>query len=303
MPDEQSLDFGAELAQARERRGFSLTELSQRTKITVDALKAIERGDMAALPGGLYTRGFLRSFAREVGCNPDEIVRRYREKFKETDPAASAMAQLDSGANVTCPPGQVHVKDIDAMTRRRSRTAWISGTALVLLGAAIHFAWVPSASWKGHQPATQSAASKPDTTAAPAPASSSTSDTKSVAPPPATPIGTAGPKNDQKPDKPTDAAASVHALHLDIKPNGDCWLSATADGQRVVYRLMTAGDHTQIDAQNDIVLVVGNPATCAIDINGTSIRRLGAAGQPVTVHLTRDNFQTYLEGSSGDRPQ
>jgi len=64
MPDDQSKDIGAELAQARERRGLSLTELSQRTKITVEALKAIERGDMAALPGGLYTRGFLRSFAR-----------------------------------------------------------------------------------------------------------------------------------------------------------------------------------------------------------------------------------------------
>jgi cytoskeleton protein RodZ len=301
MPDDQSKDIGAELAQARERRGLSLTELSQRTKITVEALKAIERGDMAALPGGLYTRGFLRSFAREVGCNPDEIVQRYRENFKETDPAASAMAQLDSGVSVTCPPGQVHVKDIDAMTRRRSRTAWISGTALVLLGAAMHFAWVPAGSWKGHRPATQSAAaSKPDTTAT-AP-TSSTSDTKSVAPPPATPIGTAGPKNDQKPDQPTDAA-TAHALHLDIKPNGDCWLSATADGQRVVYRLMTAGDHTQIDAQNDIVLVVGDPATCAIDINGTSIRRLGVPGQPVTVHLTRDNFQAYLQGSTGDRPQ
>jgi cytoskeleton protein RodZ len=308
MPDDQSKDIGAELAQARERRGFSLTELSQRTKITVEALKAIERGDMAALPGGLYTRGFLRSFAREVGCNPDEIVRRYRENFKETDLAASAMAQLDSGVSVTCPPGQVHVKDIDAMTRRRSRTAWISGTALVLLGAALHFAWVPSASWIGHHAATQSTASKADTTA-PAAASkpdtaasaptSSTSDTKSLAPPAATPIGTAGPKNDQKP---TDAAAG-HALHLNIKPSGDCWLSATADGQRVVYRLMTAGESTQIDAQNDIVLVVGDPATCAIDINGTSIRRLGAAGQPVTVHLTRDNFQTYLQGSTADRPQ
>jgi cytoskeleton protein RodZ len=297
MSDEQSQDFAAELAQARERRGLSLTELSRRTKITVDVLKAIERGDMAALPGGLYTRGFLRSFAREVGCNPDDIVLRYREKFKETDPAASAMAQLDSGVSVTCPPGQVHVKDIDAMTRRRSRTAWISGSALVLIGAAIHFAWVPSASWKGHRPATQTAAPKPDTTST---ASTVAPSDSKGAPPPATPIGTAGPKNDQKPDKPTDAAA-VHGLHLDIKPNGDCWLSATADGQRVVYRLMTAGDRTQIDAQNEVVLVVGDPATCAIDINGTSIRRLGAPGQPVTVHLTRENFEAYLDRSSAAR--
>ena len=154
MPDEESREFGAELAQARERRGLSLTELSHRTKITVEALKAIERGDMAALPGGLYTRGFLRAFAREVGCNPDDIVNRYRETFKETDPAARAMAQLDSGASVTCPPGQVHVKDIDEMTRRRSLSAWVSGIALVVAGATLHFAWVPWAGWKIHRPAT-----------------------------------------------------------------------------------------------------------------------------------------------------
>lgn len=297
MPDEQLLDFGAELAQARERRGLSLTELSHRTKITVEALKAIERGDMAALPGGLYTRGFLRAYAREVGSNPDDIVRRYREKFKETDPAASAMAQLDSGVSVTCPPGQVHVKDIDAMTRRRSRTAWISGTALVLVGAAMHFASVPSATWKIHRPATPRAATEPDASSA-AP-TASTSASKGDAPI-AAPVGTAGPKTDQNPDKPTDAAA-VHGLHLDVKPNGDCWLSATADGQRVVYRMMTAGDRTQIDAQNEVVLVLGDPATCAIDINGTSIRRLGAPGQPVTIHLTRDNLEQYLDRSSAAR--
>src|SRR5262245_18419717 len=239
MPDDQSQDFGAELAQARERRGFSLTELSQRTKITVEALKAIERGDMAALPGGLYTRGFLRSYAREVGCNPDEIVRRYREKFKETDPAASAMAQLDSGVSVTCPPGQVHVADIDAMTRRRSRTAWISGRALVLVGAAMHFAWVPSAGWKIHRPSTQKVVPTAETSSA-APTASTSNATASTsnpgsAPPVVTPLGTAGPKNDQKPpDKPTDTAAAVHTLHLYVKPISDCWLSAIADGQRVV---------------------------------------------------------------------
>ena len=296
MPDEQSLDFGAELAQARERRGLSLTELSHRTKITVEALKAIERGDMDALPGGLYTRGFLRAYAHEVGCNPDDIVRRYREKFKETDPAARAMAQLDSGASQSCPPGQVHVKDIDAMTRRRSRSAWISGTALVLVGAAIHFAWVPSASWKVHRPETHAAAAKPDTAPAAPTAPTSDSNTAAAAQPVA-PIGTAGPKNDEKPDKPTDATAG-QVLHLEVKPSGDCWLSATADGQRVIYRLMTAGDRTQIDVQNEVVLVVGNPATCAFDINGTSVRQLGAPGQPVTVHLTRDNFEAYLDRSS-----
>jgi transcriptional regulator with XRE-family HTH domain len=293
VPDEQSLDFGAELAQAREQRGITLTELARRTKIGVDALKAIERADMSALPGGLYTRGFLRAYAREVGCNPDDIVRRYREKFQDQDLAATAMAQLDSGVSLTCAPGQVHVKDIDAMTRRRSRTAWMSGSAVVLIGAAIHFAWAPSTSWKVHRDALH-APPKADLSSAAAPSSQPSS----VAAPAAA-TGTSGAAGDMGPQRPTDTPPRT--LHLDVKPSGDCWLSATADGQRVLYRLLTAGEHTQIEAHDDVVLVVGDPSTCALDINGTGVRRLGAPGQPVTVHLTRDNFEQYLDRPPSDR--
>jgi cytoskeleton protein RodZ len=294
MPDEQSQDFGAELAQAREQRGITLTDLSRRTKISVETLKAIERCDMTALPGGLYTRGFLRAYAREVGCNPDEIVRRYRERFKDRDLAADAIAQLESGVNLTCPPGQVHVKDIDAMTRRRSRTAWMSGVAVVLAGAAIHFALTPTASWKIHREARSHQAAQPDASSALSPPTAASNAPAASAPT----VGTTG-AHDEHPDHPTDAPA--HTLHLDVKPSGDCWLSATADGQRVIYRLLTAGESAQVDAHDELVLLVGDPSTCAFDINGAGVRRLGAPGQPVTVHLTKDNFEQYLDRPGSSR--
>ena len=333
---EEQLEFGAELAQAREQRGITLPELARRTKIGVDALKAIERGDLTALPGGLYTRGFLRAYAREVGLNPDEIVRRYREKFKDQDQAANAMAQLDVGVNVTCAPGQVHVKDIDAMTRRWSWTAWLSGAAVVLVGAAIHFALTPTTSWK--TPRTQTARSAPNpgatstatpaatqpvgpvlpplppppSTAAPNAAAPNTAAPNSAAPNAAAPntaapntaamtaasIGTSGSVAAIVPGHPTDAATNT--LRLDVKPTGDCWVSATADGQRVLYRLMAAGERTQIEARDEVTLLVGDAGTCLFDINGAGARRLGAPGQPVTVHLTRQNFEQYLERPPAD---
>src|SRR5262249_54810289 len=159
------------------------------------------------------------------GCNPDDIVRRYRETFKDQDSAASPV-QLESDVNVTCPPGQVLVRDIDAMTRRRSRTAWVSGGAVLLVGAALHFALTPTASWKierararqAPKPETSSTASPPEP-AAPA-----------AAPSAAATIGTTG-SHDGALDRPTEA----NTLHLEVKPSGDCWLSATADGQRVIY--------------------------------------------------------------------
>src|SRR5262245_7778410 len=296
MPDEQSQDFGARLAPAAETSGLTLSELSRRTKISGETLKAIERCEMSALPGGLYTRGFLRAYAREVGCDPDEIVRKYRERFKETDVAANAMAQLDSGVNVTCPPGQVHVKDIDAMTRRRSRTAWVSGFAVVIVGAAIHFMLTPTASWKIHRDTrSHQAAQSEANSAQSAPAAAA-----NAAAPSGPPVGTAGAHEDH-PTQPTDAPGPPRALHLDVKPSGDCWLSATADGQRVIYRLLTAGEHAQVDAHDEVVLLVGDPSTCSIDINGTGVRKLGAPGQPVTVRLTRDNVEQYLDRSGSSR--
>jgi transcriptional regulator with XRE-family HTH domain len=298
MADEQ-LEFGAELAQAREQRGITLSELARRTKIGIDALKAIERCDVTALPGGLYTRGFLRAYAREVGLNPDDIVRRYREKFKDQDLASNAIAQLDVGVTVTCAPGQVHVKDIDAMTRRWSRTAWLSGGAVVLLGTAIHFALTPSTSWRTPRDPTVRSAPKPGVNSAAAPPPDSLPANAAAAS--AAPVGTSGLASFVGPVRPADPSAA-NTLRLDVKPTGTCWMSATADGQRVLYRLMEAGERTQVEAHDEVTLLVGDPATCVFDINGAGVRQLGAPGQPVSIRLTRQNFEQYLDRPADRAP-
>ena len=51
---------GRELRHAREGLGLSIDDISQRTKIKPHLLQAIEAGDIARLPGGLYARGLLR---------------------------------------------------------------------------------------------------------------------------------------------------------------------------------------------------------------------------------------------------
>src|SRR5262245_12333332 len=83
-------NVGAELADARRRKGLSLEELSTRTKINVKKLLAIERDDMTALHSSVFARGFLRAYAREVGCDPEEIVRRYRAAYEDSAAPADA---------------------------------------------------------------------------------------------------------------------------------------------------------------------------------------------------------------------
>jgi cytoskeleton protein RodZ len=86
-------DFGAKLRQARERRGISLRQIASSTKIAVAALEALERNDISKLPGGIFSRAFVRSYAAEVGLDPDETVMEFLDRFQqEPPPTAAAVA-------------------------------------------------------------------------------------------------------------------------------------------------------------------------------------------------------------------
>src|SRR5437762_13790613 len=76
------MDIGAELRNARKARKLSIEEIARVTKISPSVLRAIDRNDFDSVPGGLFTRGFLRAYAREVGLDPEEIVDLYRTEFE-----------------------------------------------------------------------------------------------------------------------------------------------------------------------------------------------------------------------------
>ena len=69
-------DFGERLRRARESRGISLRQVANVTRITVRALEAVERNDLSRLPGGIFTRAFVRAYAAEVGLDPESDAAR-----------------------------------------------------------------------------------------------------------------------------------------------------------------------------------------------------------------------------------
>src|SRR5215212_9058012 len=73
--------FGAKLREARERRGLSLRQVANATKISIGALEALERNDVSRLPGGIFSRAFVRSYAVEVGLDPDLTVMEFITNF------------------------------------------------------------------------------------------------------------------------------------------------------------------------------------------------------------------------------
>ena len=82
---------GARLKQARESKRVSIRQIANVTKITVSALEAIERNDIAKLPGGLFARSFVRAYADELGLDIEQTVREFFAQFPdivETPPVA-----------------------------------------------------------------------------------------------------------------------------------------------------------------------------------------------------------------------
>lgn len=69
--------FGPRLRREREARGVSLEALSAATRIRVRALQALEAEQWDQLPGGVFNRGFLRSIARHLAIDEEELVAAY----------------------------------------------------------------------------------------------------------------------------------------------------------------------------------------------------------------------------------
>jgi len=78
-----SLTLGEKLRQAREARGISISEVAEQTRISALYLEAIENNDYRTLPGGIFNKGFVKSFAKFVGVDEQEALQDYSQLLAE----------------------------------------------------------------------------------------------------------------------------------------------------------------------------------------------------------------------------
>jgi transcriptional regulator with XRE-family HTH domain len=275
-------DIGDRLRSARQNRGLSLPEVAARTRIPVWILESIERGEYARLPGGVFLRGFLRAFAREVGLDPEMIIAEY--VTSQGAPAAACQA--------TATPTDV---GIPAEAHASTSRAWSSlALAAAALGALL---WLDAPPRTRDSDVSAPAAMALDDAAA-------TSTVEDVRPT-ISEQAMAGTTEVVVSDSQAfieDARASGSErargeLDVHLQATGPLWLEATTDGRRVIYRLLDAGDEAQLSATADIRLRVGDASALRYSINGAPGRPLGGPGQVREVHITRDNHRSFTEPS------
>jgi cytoskeletal protein RodZ len=90
--------FGEKFREERERRGFTLDDVSNVTKIGSRMLQAIEQERFDVLPGGVFNKGFIRAYAKTLGFNPEEAISEYLTALRQ--------AQLDAQNAAWDPPPQ-----------------------------------------------------------------------------------------------------------------------------------------------------------------------------------------------------
>src|SRR5687768_5931086 len=204
---------GARLREAREKRGVSLRQIANSTRISVMSLEALERSDLSRLPGGIFTRAFIRAYAQEVGLDPDRTIQDF---IAELPPEA---------ATATAHPAAV--EDGEKLESDRKAVATAIRLALVslpIIGLVIYYGTHRTAQ---QQARSETPAATPHASPSEAPSSLAT------AQPAVAPVETAAPAT---------AAPQSSGLSMEISPRAACWVSVNTDGEPVFSGQMQAGE-------------------------------------------------------------
>jgi cytoskeleton protein RodZ len=262
-------DFGGKLRLAPERRGISLRQIAASTKISIAALEALERNDMSKLPGGIFSMAFVRSYAVEVGLDPDETAREFLERFQ-----GGPVAPIASPAVVS---------DEESAFETQQRIAGVvlklALISVPLIGVVLYFTMRSRPADRSVAPEMATSAPPPVDSRAPlstraAPASAA----------PAVPV-----------PGPPAAAVAPRTMTLELHPTGDCWIKLTVDGRPVLSRLMLAGEKEVRQIHDTAVLEVGDAGAFAFSVDGRPGKSLGQAGQVRTARITKETLAQFLE--------
>ncbi|MBL8205654.1 MAG: helix-turn-helix domain-containing protein [Blastocatellia bacterium] len=268
--------LGEELRRLREEKGLSLREVSDSTHIGSRFLQAIESDNYSILPGGIFNRGFVRSYARYVGLDEEQALVLYNQQLE---------AQGGEAPRSTAPSWDGIEEEVSS--------PW--GTiALIILTLLILSAGV----YMGYRYFISSAP-------APTTADATTPESGSVAAPSVTvsespsPLPTTEGSPTVSPSPSESASPALPLIgNLQVKVQigeNQCWLKVKSDANPAAEGTLNPGDVREFSASEKMVLSFGNAVGITATLNGRPMKLPITKGVSSYVVLTKDNYQTYLQ--------
>lgn len=252
------MSIGDTLAEARRQAGLSITQVSQQTRIRETIIRGIEQGDFSACGGDFYARGHIRSIAKAVGLDPDQLV----SEFDATHGTPHAIR----AAEVFEPSTPIQLKE-------RRGLNW-SVAMVAALAIIVGFVVYHAVSGPPHRATPAAAAQHSPASHTPAPQHSSS-------PPPSS-------------SSPTDASYSRELVIKLVVKSAPCWVEFTRypGGAYVTQQYLQAGQRRTWRFKHAVSMQIGNPGAVVLTVNGRHRLSPGAQVTPVTLafhpvrHLT-----------------
>jgi len=277
MSAERATDFGSKLRQARERRGVSLRAISDATKISVAVLEALERNDVSRLPGGIFSRAFVRSYAIQVGLDPEATIQEFVAQFPQDSVTAGHQHSPADEA-----------ESVDSDRRMARAFLQLAGVSVPIVGALLYFGLgMRRITPPRADPPSVAAPESVPASAVPSPAASQ------PVPAPSGSTPTPQPSAATQPAVKTDPPAE-DSLTIGLLARRRCYVSATVDGRKAIEQLLPEGDQRTLEVRREMVLTAGDAGAIVLTLNGAPARPLGKANEVVTVRVNPANFRDYL---------
>jgi cytoskeletal protein RodZ len=176
--EEAGMSIGGTLAEARQRAGLSVSEVSRRTRVRETIIRGIEEDDYAACGGDFYARGHIRAIAQAVGEDPLPLIDEFDSTLRSTREFTAAEAFQPV---------------MPMRTRERRRVRWSAALAVIVLGV-LGFASYKFVAGVGHDRHPAAATTpRPVRSQPPAVSSANAATSAPVATPSATPSPTPSP--------------------------------------------------------------------------------------------------------------
>lgn len=294
--------MGGFLQQARQKKRLSLEEVASQTRIQQKYLEALESEDFGNLPGKVFAKGFVRSYAKAIGLDEEEALQRFLDISKNF----YEQNQLEQ---------QHHHTTVQAEHRGKFNRNLVL-VLFVVLGIGL-FYFLPSQQQSSEtedtpdlpspqdrledQPSSTTglptpspvplkvdpslATPSPDTVPEPSPALSPETDAPLILQtiPEEPPIQTSplSPARNPAPDESSQGSPQPGSYLLEIEATQLTWVVVRSDNQPSNEALLQPGQRITWKASKQFLLTLGNAAGVVIRLNGETQGPFGKPGQVV----------------------
>jgi cytoskeleton protein RodZ len=281
--------LGERLKREREKRKITLEEVALATKVGSRYLRAIEEEKFDQLPGGIFNKGFVKSYARHLGLNGDQAVADYEQIFRATHPEELTPADPDAEGRKILEQRVLRVKQertgIEQLPWGKAAVALLLfAFAVAVWGAYSHFKKPAAAT---HATAAVSEANLP----ASAPRAVSKPSTKRTVP-------VAEKRPAPAPARLEDVVETVAdapgTFRVAIYAREDSWIHIQADGKDILEDTLPAEGQRSIQAANQLVIKAGNIGALDFWFNGQKVPVQGGLDQVKTISFDSSGLVTPL---------